>query len=219
MDTTMELDDFKSAWQALDARLSRQDRLQLELLRERKLDNARRGLRSLVFGQWLQLLLGVGITVLGVACWSRNLDVPALFASGVLLHAFGVITAAMAGLTLGLVAMIDYSAPVVVIQKQMARLLRFHTVNSNVCGLPWWIMWVVVVLGFAGLGDVDRSLPTPAWIWLSLAVGIAGLLGTWAWTAWRARRGPVPDRDMADGCDGIRRGRRLLDEIARFEQE
>lgn len=215
----MELDDFKSAWQALDARLSRQDRLQLELLRERKLDNARRGLRSLVFGQWLQLLLGVGITVLGVACWSRNLDVPALFASGVLLHAFGVITAAMAGLTLGLVAMIDYSAPVVVIQKQMARLLRFHTVNSNVCGLPWWIMWVVVVLGFAGLGDVDRSVPTPAWIWLSLAVGIAGLLGTWAWTAWRARRGPVPDRDMADGCDGIRRGRRLLDEIARFEQE
>ena len=215
----MELDDFKSAWQALDARLSRQDRLQLELLRERKLDNARRGLRSLVFGQWLQLLLGVGITVLGVACWSRNLDVPALFASGVLLHAFGVITAAMAGLTLGLVATIDYSAPVVVIQKQMARLLRFHTVNSNVCGLPWWIMWVVVVLGFAGLGDVDRSLPTPAWIWLSLAVGIAGLLGTWAWTAWRARRGPVPDRDMADGCDGIRRGRRLLDEIARFEQE
>lgn len=215
----MELDDFKSAWQALDARLSRQDRLQLELLRERKLDNARSGLRSLVFGQWLQVLLGVGITVLGVACWSRNLDVPALFASGVLLHAFGVITAAMAGLTLGLVAMIDYSAPVVVIQKQMARLLRFHTVNSNVCGLPWWIMWVIVVLGFAGLGDVDRSLPTPAWIWLSLAVGIAGLLGTWAWTAWRARRGPLPDRDMADGCDGIRRGRRLLDEIARFEQE
>lgn len=215
----MELDDFKSAWQTLDARLSRQDRLQLELLRERKLDNARRGLRSLVFGQWLQLLLGVGIIVLGVACWSRNLDVPALFASGVLLHAFGVITAAMAGLTLGLVAMIDYSAPVVVIQKQMARLLRFHTVNSNVCGLPWWIMWVIVVLGFAGFGDVDRSLPTPAWIWLSLAVGIAGLLGTWAWTAWRAHRGPLPDRDMADGCDGIRRGRRLLDEIARFEQE
>ena len=215
----MELDDFKSAWQTLDARLSRQDRLQLELLRERKLDNARRGLRSLVVGQSLQVLLGVGITVLGVACWSRNLDVPALFASGVLLHAFGVITAAMAGLTLGLVATIDYSAPVVVIQKQMARLLRFHTVNSNVCGLPWWIMWVIVVLGFAGLGDVDRSLPTPAWIWLSLAVGIAGLLGTWAWTAWRARRGPLPDRDMADGCDGIRRGRRLLDEIARFEQE
>ena len=216
----MELDDFKSAWQTLDARLSRQDRLQLELLRERKLDNARRGLRSLVFGQWLQLLLGVGIIVLGVACWSRNLDVPALFASGVLLHAFGVITAAMAGLTLGLVAMIDYSAPVVVIQKQMARLLRFHTVNSNVCGLPWWIMWVVVVLGFAGLGDVDPGAATPAWIWLSLAAGIAGLLGTWAWTAWRARSGqPLPDRDMADGCDGIRRGRRLLDEIARFEQE
>jgi len=216
----MELDDLKSAWQALDARLARQDRLQLELLRERKLDNARRGLRSLVFGQSLQVLLGVGLTVLGIACWSRNLDVPGLFAAGIVLHAFGVVTAVMAALTLGLVATIDYSAPVVAIQKQMARLLRFHTVNSNVCGLPWWIMWVVVVLGFAGLGDVDRSVATPAWIWLSLAVGIAGLLGTWAWTAWRARRvQPLPDRDMADGCDGIRRGRRLLDEIARFEQE
>ena len=38
MDTTMELDDLKSAWQALDARLARQDRLQLALLRASGLD-------------------------------------------------------------------------------------------------------------------------------------------------------------------------------------
>ena len=68
MDTTMELDDFKSAWQALDARLARHDRLQLELLREHRLHQARRNLRPLHVGLLLQLLLGIGLVALGVAC-------------------------------------------------------------------------------------------------------------------------------------------------------
>ena len=49
-------------------------------------------------------------------------------------------------------------------------LLRFYTVNANVCGLPWWIMWVLVVVAFAGLGPVEPPAVTPAWIWISLAM-------------------------------------------------
>jgi hypothetical protein len=65
MDTTMELDDFKSAWQALDARLERHERLQLDLLRERRMDQARRNLRPLHIGLLFQALLGLGLVVLG----------------------------------------------------------------------------------------------------------------------------------------------------------
>lgn len=216
----MELDDLKAAWQTLDTRLSRQHQLQFELLRERKLDTARRGLRGLVVGQWLQLLLGIGLILLGVACWTRNGDVPGLFATGLALHAFGVLTTALAGLTIGLVSMVDYAAPVTTIQRQMGRLQRFYAFNANACGAPWWVMWVLVVVGFAGLGEVDPAAPTPAWIAISFWIGIVGTLATWAWS-WR--KGGCSEADQhenrGDGGDGIRRGRRLLDELRRFEDE
>src|SRR5690606_16747456 len=98
-------------------------------------------------------------------------------------HAFGIVTAVLAALTIVLAANIDTSAPVLAIQKQMARLLRLFVLNAKVCGAPWWIMWVPVVVGFAGLGEVDPAAGTPAWISISLGIGVVGLLGTWAWSA------------------------------------
>ncbi len=220
----MEPDELKHAWQALGRQLERQEALQFQILKERKLDKVRSSLRPLFWGQFLQFLLGIGLILLGVACWTRNTEIPALLAVGILVHAFGAVTAAMAGITMGLIGSIDCSAPVVAIQKRMAFLLRFHVVNSNVCGLPWWIMWVLVVVAFAGLGEVDPNAATPLWIPISLGIGVAGLLGTWAWhiRSGRSQRAlPEASGEQArhDGGDGIRRGQKLLDEIARFEKE
>jgi hypothetical protein len=220
MDTTMEHDELKAAWQSLDRQLERQNHLDLQLLRDNRVEKARRGLRPLLFGQALQFLLGVGMTLLGVGCWTRSGEVAGLFASGIVLHAFGVLTAVMAALTMAFASSIDYAAPVVTIQKQMVRLLRFHSLNSALCGAPWWVMWVVVVLCFAGLGGAAAGAATPAWIWISLAIGVAGLAATWAYFLRALRRGEAPMAGlMHDGADGIRHGRRLLDDIARFEQE
>lgn len=227
MGKTMELDDLKQAWQALGRQMERQQALNLQLLRESRLERTRRGLRPLVIGQLLQLLLGVALVVLGVACWTRNTEVAGLLASGIIVHAFGVLNIALAGITLGLVASIDYSAPVLRIQQQMARLLRFYGINANAAGLPWWIMWVLVVVAVSGLGDAPATATTPTWIQASLAVGVMGLAGTWLY-AWRTRRtraassaaaDPETRACVADGGDGIRRGQRILDEVARFERE
>lgn len=218
----MELDELKAAWQSLDRRLQQHDAINLQLFKHTKLEKARSTLRPLLWGQVLQMLLGIGLVVLGVACWTRNTDVPGLLATGILVHAFGVITIAAAGITMGLVGNIDYSAPVLKIQRQLARLLRFYTLNANACGAPWWVMWVLVVVAFAGLGPVDPQASTPAWIWISLAIGVAGLLGTWGFFFWR-RRTPAQHADegtcIADGADGIRRSQRILDEIAQFDRE
>ncbi len=218
----MELDELKATWQVLDRRLARHDRINLELFKEKKLEKARTNLRPLFWGQLFQLLLGIGLIVLGVACWTRNTGVPGLFVAGILVHAFGVITTGAAGITLGLMGNIDYSAPVLKIQKRMAMLLRFYTINSNVCGLPWWIMWVLVVVAFAGLGQVDPQAATPAWIWISLVIGVVGLLGTWCFHLWKRRTPAQHTREtvcVADGGDGIRRSQRILDEITQFEKE
>ena len=219
MDTTMELDDFKTAWRSLDARLATQNRLQLELLRERRLDQARRNLRPLHVGLLFQALLGVGLVVLGVACWKRNLDVPGLLASGIALHVFGVLNIAFAGILTGLSTGIDLAAPVLAIQKRLRLLLRVQVLNSNLCGAPWWVIWVLVVIGFAGLSPTRVPEPTPTWIWISLVIGTIGTRATWLWAA-RGSRGPRdPLARMDDGADGIRRNLRVYDDLERFERE
>lgn len=221
----MELDELKLAWQSLGAQLERQQQVQWQLLRAHRLDGARAHLRPLLWGQALQFVLGVGLIVLGVACWTRNLHVPGLLAGGLLVHAFGVVTAVMAAMTAVLATHIDYAAPVLQIQRQMARLLRLFELNARVCGAPWWIMWLPVVIAVAGLSRAEPGAGTPAWIAISLAIGIAGLLGTWAWSARSAsRRRHSPEattdgRCVADGGDGIRRAQRMLDEVARFERD
>ena len=225
MQDMTDIDDLRGAWKQLAAQMERTESIQLQLLRETRLAGARRSLRGLYIGMTLQLLLGVGLVLLGVACWTRNVDVAGLLAAGIIVHAFGVLTAVMAGLVIALAASIDYSAPVLRIQKRMALLLRLQTLNSNACGLPWWVMWVLVVIAFAGLGEVDPGAGTAAWITISLAIGVAGLLGTWAWSAWSRRSGRTARlaasaaRTVSDGTDGIRRGQRMLDEIARFERD
>ena len=217
--TTMELDDLKSAWQSLDRRLQLDNALRLDDLRERRLDKARGNLRPLLFGMAVQALLGIGLVVLGVACWHRNMDVPGLLLTGIVLHAFGVLHVAFAGIITGLAASMDYAAPVLAIQKRLRLLLRLQVLNSNACGAPWWIVWVLVVVGFAGLSGGHAAGPTPTWIWISLALGLVGMLATWAWTARAARKREGLYARMDDGGDGIRRSLHLLDEIERFERE
>lgn len=214
----MELDDLKSAWQALGERLERQEAIQWQLLRDRKLDRVRASVRPLFWGQALQAFLGAGLLVLGIACWGRNTDVPGLFATGIALHALGVVTMVMAFITMGLIGSMDYTAPVLTIQKRFALLRRVHAVNTMVCGAPWWIMWLLVVAGFAGLGDVDPATGTPAWVAWSFFASVAGFLGTVAAVYWRGVRRPAADKGREESV-GIRRGRAVLDEIARFERE
>ncbi len=215
----MELDDFKSAWQALDARLAQQHALQLELLRGQRQAQARRNLRPLLFGMGLQALIGIGLVLLGVACWRQNLDSAGLFAAGIALHAFGVLHIAFAGLVTGLATTLDPAAPVLAIQQRLRLLLRVQMLNSNVCGLPWWIGWVLVVIGVAGLDPRRVAGPTPAWIWISLGVGVVGMLLTWAW-ARRASRAPGSlHARIDDGADGIRRNLRLFEDLRDFERE
>ena len=219
MDTTMELDDLKSAWQSLDARLTRQGQLQFELLREQKLQQARRNLRPLLIGMLLQGLLGLFLVVLGVGCWKHNIGMNGLFATGIALHAFGVLNIALAGIVSGLALSLDYAAPVLTIQKRLRTLLRLQVFNSNACGAPWWVMWVLVVIGFAGQSPGVPAEPTPAWIVISLTLGVIGTVATWVWTARAARKAGGLYQRMDDGADGIRRNLRLVDDLDRFERE
>ncbi len=219
----MEMNELKQAWHAMNQRLEQQERMGGGLIRDLRLDKARGHLRPLMWMQVLQAAFGIGLIALGAACWTSNTHVPGLLVSGLLVHAFGLAHVIFAVITVVLIRQIDYAAPVLVIQRRLARLLRVHGLNTVICGWVWWIMWIPVVVAFAGIGGYPADADTPAWIWASLAIGVVGLVGTWLFQAWRLRRdtGRADNEGPAhcDGSDGIRRSQRLLAELADFEQE
>lgn len=215
----MEPDEIKAAWQALDARLSRQEDLQRELLRGQHQQQVQRQLLPLRIGMLLQALLGVGLVLLGVGCWRTNPGITGLLAAGIALHAFGVLHIVFAVAVLTLAASIRPSFPVLTIQRRLRALLRLQRLNSAVCGAPWWIGWVLVVVGFAGQAPIAPGTPTPGWVWVSLALGLIGTLATWAWMARSLHRSNASHGWLDDGADGIRRSLRLYEDVARFERD
>lgn len=217
----MEPDELKSAWQAINQRLDRHDALNLQLLRERKLDGLRSNLRPLFWGQFLQVLLGVALALLGIACWKNNLHAAGYLLAGIVLHAFGVANAALGGITMGLIGGIDHAAPVLDIQKRLTLLRKFYLFGAVLVGLPWWIMWIVVVIAFAGLAGHPLHGGTPAWIWINLAVGALGLLATWGLYRWShadPKRAKLAKwMDDAISTASLRKAQARLDEVRQFE--
>jgi len=219
----METDELKLAWQQLGQQMERQHAVQLELLRERKRERMRSSLRPLFWGQILQVAFGIALILLGVACWTRHPAPGGYFLAGVLVHAFGAATAAAGGIMSGLIGGLDWSAPVLAIQKRLGLLRRFYVAAGIAVGWPWWVMWLPVVIAIAGLDPRQTGTGvTPAWVWVSLTVGVAGLLATWLFYRWArdpARPALAERMEKSITGAGLRRAQGLLDELRAFEQD
>lgn len=222
METTMELDDFKSAWKILDARLQRDNALQLQLLRDRKLDKMRSRLRPLFWGQIVQMLFALPFLLLATALWASQPTVSSVIVAGVVLHAYSVFTIMAAGVVLGQMSKVDYAAPVLEIQKQLLRVRTLYIRSGMVAGLPWWFLWVVILMVLVGLGGGDLLARAPGLVWSGLGIGAVGLAATawfhrWARRPERAEFGRKMDDSLTGGS--LRRAQAELAELVRYEQE
>ncbi len=141
----MENDEIKAAWQLLERRVQQQMIWQTEQRNERQLARARRSIWPLYVGQLLQILFGIGLLALGVAVWPSHRREPLIFAQGLLVHLYGVLLIAGGGSAWGLLAGIDYAAPVVEIQARLGRARRFFVVAGMVLGWSWWLLWIPVL--------------------------------------------------------------------------
>ena len=217
----MELDDMKAAWQTLDRRLDTQTALNLHMFKDGKFDRMRRGLRPLVWGQAIQIVTGAFIAVWGAGFWVDHRDVPHLLIAGLLMHAAGISMIALGAVMQALIARIDYSAPVLAIQRQLAQLRRVYVRGGMAIGLPWWLMWIPFMMVLAkSRAGVDIYANAPAFVWINAAVGVAGLIATWIFHRWSRKR-PQLAKWLDDGAAGrsINKSQAYLDQIARFEQE
>ncbi|HEV2607407.1 MAG TPA: hypothetical protein VGT79_05445 [Xanthomonadaceae bacterium] len=217
----MELDDMKAAWQTLHQRLETQAALNLLVFKDSKLDRMRRGLRPLVWGQAIQIVAGALIALWGGSFWVDHKDVPHLLIAGLLVHAAGISMIAFGAMMEALIARIDYSAPVLTIQRQLAQLRKVYVRGGLAIGLPWWVLWVPFVIVFLKTEfGADLFVNAPGVVWINIAAGFVGMLLTWMFIHWAGKRPQLAKR-LEDGAAGgsLNRAQTHLDEIARFEQE
>lgn len=219
---SIDLDDFKQAWQRLDARLAQQNALAFEAFRDRRVQTMRRRLWPLYGGQVLQMLTGVALIVVGVYGWRRNLGVPHLVVAGAAVQAYGIAAAAAAGQTMSHLRGLDYTAPVVGLQRQLAELRAWHVRSGIWLGQAWWFLWMPCLMIVAAALGVDAWQRAPRLFALGTGLGVVGVIGTeaaarlsrrpgWTWLA------VVSDEAMAGAS--LRRAQATLAEIARFEDD
>lgn len=224
---SMEPDDLKRAWQTLSRRLERHDALQTDVLLQQRKQKALSSLRPLFWGQVVQTIFGIPFIGLAALLWiqgGQSADgLPwTTIVAGIVVQLYGIATIAMAGQTLHRIGEIDYAQPIVEIQKRLATLRRTYIVNGMLAGLPWWFLWVPLLMVLSGLGGTDLYARAPGTVWIGLGVGAAGLLGT-AWLHRWSRRPARPRlaKFMDDSVTGasLRRAQAQIDEVARFEAE
>lgn len=217
-----ELDDLKLVWQNLNRNLERQHTLALHQFKESKLARFRSGFRPLAIGQAVQAICGALLAAASARFWVNHLGTPHLMTYGILLHAYGVMLIVFAVRDLVLIHGVDYGAPVVAIQKQIARLRAWHVraaIWFAVVGCFIWVPLLLMVFSWLGV-DIWTSKPEAVyWNLFSSFVCLALIYGL-VWWSRRPGQTRLANylRDSSAGRS-LLRAQAALDEIERFERE
>lgn len=186
MSTAMNIDEMKSAWGQLDARLARIESQQDELLALRRRamhDNktaaGAKALRPLLAGQVLQAMFGVALALMAVLFWVPRADHGVQFiVYGATVQAYAIWLIASAGHELSLLRKIRFSTAVLEMQTQLATLRRWRARNGWVFVYAGCFIWIPVMLMlFASVGaDVWTHKPqVVGWFLVSGAVTAAAV--------------------------------------------
>ncbi|MFC5526543.1 hypothetical protein ACFPPA_12440 [Rhodanobacter ginsengisoli] len=209
---------MKLAWQALDRRLDKQYALNLQLFRDGRMDKLRRGLRPLVWGQAIQMLLGLLLVGVAVAFWATHWHVMHLLICGLLVLLYGVLLTAFAARNLYLIHRIDHAAPVLQIQRQLADLRAWRVrVEAPVNAILGCFVWIPVV--WMNLAWYGIDLWSRTFFYWSISSSLVGVVIV-VLVVWLMRRAGMARR-IEDNAAGrsIQKATATLDEISRFEQE
>ena len=220
-DHPVDFDDLKLAWEILDRKVERQHTLALLAFKDRQAGKARASLRPLVWGQVAQIAIGVALTLAAIKVWRTEWAVVHLRVAGLVLHTYALLLIVLGVRTIELAGRLDYAAPVVAIQKQLAALTRWYVWCGLAIGPVWWLLWMPLFMVLAALLGVDVLARAPRWFASWSVFGLAGLVLTLAAYRWARVVWPALARYMDDAAAGtsLRRARAVIDEVERFERE
>ena len=220
--TASTLDDLKTAWQALDRKLERQHTLALHQFKETKLASLRGGFRPLVAGQTIQTIIGLMLALFAGSFWFDHIGTPHLMICGLMLHAFGVMMMVFAIRDLALIHGIDYDAPVLAIQKQLAELRAWRLRAGVWFAVAGCLIWAPGLLVLFYLVGADLWVHKPVVVYWYIASSFL-CLGLSYGLLWWSRR-PGQERlakYLKDSSAGksVTRAQEMVAEIERFESD
>ncbi|HWU75687.1 MAG TPA: hypothetical protein VN043_04230 [Rhodanobacter sp.] len=220
----MELEDMKQAWQQLDRQLAEQTSLYRRIHHHQGMDRVRRGLRPLVWGQSVQLGFGIATMLWGISFWTTHPGVLHQMVCGIAMQIFGTLMVAFAGWLLLQLQGIDHAAPVLEIQRRLARLRTWRVrVEAPLFAVLGSVVWVPAMLMLIQY-DFDQwggdywshapglavNLVLSGIVSLSLAVVAYWLIRRAGYRHWL-------ENNFAGSA--VRKAESMLEEIARFESE
>lgn len=221
----MDNDEMKQLWtqlQACEARI--EGHLQSESARRGR--HAVRGaLRWSLAAGWLELVVWIAFTALAATFWVQHRGELRWLAIGLVLHAYGIAGIWACATRLLLTTRIHlFDAPVTIQQRRLSELRRFQVCSTLALGLPWWCLWLPVALAIARQwGGVDGFAAGSNWFWVTMSVGVVGML----WSLWLARRVAARQRRspfwqrIVDDLSGrsLARATREMEAVAAFARE
>jgi hypothetical protein len=215
----MELDELKASWQRLDRRVQELGALNRVLLIDVAIRRARWRLAPIVAGAVANVVLGAFFAVVSARFWSAHLHSSLLLVPGVALHALSLVFVVIGIGRLVLARQIDFTRPVLEIQRSLASLQRweawsFHAAWVGCCLLP---LSIIIAIATAAMGKQLWVRP-PAWLLGNLLVWmVVTLCPLVTYAVSRRRRGRLAARmDAFLTSHSIARARATLDEIDDF---
>ena len=217
----MELDELKASWQSLDRRVGQLTEINRRLLAETLSRKARWRLLPVMIGAVLNMVIGAWFVVICARFWSAHLDKPAVAIAGIALHLASLGLVVIGAVRLGMALRIDYSKPVLVIQRSLASLQKFEAASFHAVWFASWVLvpaaLVAIVMGFAGVDLWERA---SGYLVGNFLVCLAGGLMPPLLHAWARRRNGRLARWMDDFLlsHSIARARASVAEIDEFSR-
>jgi len=215
----MELDELKASWQRLDQRVQDLELINRKLKIDDSVRKARWRLAPMVIGAAGGALIGGFFAVLSAIFIFDHLhSLPAVLAGG-FLHVMSLAYFVIHAGRLRLAQRIDFTRPVLEIQRSLAALQRweawaFHAVWVTCCVLPLGLMITVAI----ALRGAAMWAHAPAWLLVNIVVWLVlgiGPLFLYRWS--RRRQGRIAARmDAFLTSHSIRCAREAIDEIDDF---
>jgi serine/threonine-protein kinase len=221
----VELDNLKALWQETDRRLESVEsllRLQQRAVAVGTRDSTRSKLWPVRLVLWYEVAFAALATMLVGSYLADNIRSIPFAAPATLLQLVAIGTLGFAVYQLVALAQIDYTGPVVAIQRRLAR-LRVVRARANrwlllSAPLLWALLVIVVPHGLLGV-DIYRLFGL-AWVIGNLAVGVAVIGAAALVSRWFPAIGSSAFvRGIGDDMTGRRvaDASAFLDELAQFE--
>lgn len=220
----VELDEMKQVWMTLNQQLERQQALSWRIFRDSQTDRLRRGLRPLVWWQSAQIVLGVAIALWGISFWFTHQHIWQAMVCGIAMQVFGTLAIIFPARVLSLALSIDYAAPVLEIQRCVARLRAWRVkVEAPVFAVLGSLIWIPAMLMLfqyaadgAGFELWSHMSDGMSWLLLSGALSLVIVGAVYMLVRWLGYR-----RWLEDILAGrtVKHAETMLEEIGRFERE